>query len=469
MNNSDLLDHSKIVATSIIENPRLFEIVAYEMQLHPNELASPWDEVYQVALQLHPNTNLTVANISALSRVATAALNGCEPVDTTEGQMRFSAAVVRRESSRKRKISALRKSVAELEQGANPEEVTRKLSLELVHDESSAMRSPKVGEILKRVRMRQTPEVRIRTGIGWLDGATGGGIRNRSFIAVGAPEKGRKTSWLRSMAIYTLRKQVGNQLVPRDDVAVSVMAYENDQEISSADFVAMLAAECVYYRGWSKEQHNGQPLLSFCTADVAEKFMADESLIKPGKLKDAMTYAWQNLSLLNLEILDRSKQNGGIRTLSDLVTHKRRFVAQYPGKQHIMFVDYAQLVRNGGTDYEDMTAFAQTALDLAMEGDGCVFVAASQFSREAKRLKTAKQDGDVMGSKGSASIEEAVHFYFTTEYDPDTAADQLKVTLRRARRGKQGKRQFCDFRIHPESGLILGTQNGDILQGLTLT
>ena len=124
------------------------------------------------------------------------------------------------------------------------------------------VRSARTGDIIDRIRDEITKGIQTQvtpTGILWLDAELKGGLRSRRYIALGAREKGRKSTMLRNILLGAAREFKGWQrqkdmrmvpmYIPREGVSIALLAYENDQQITTWDFVSMLAYEYLYYRG----------------------------------------------------------------------------------------------------------------------------------------------------------------------------------------------------------------------------
>ena len=367
-----------------------------------------------------------------------------------------------------------------LDETKDEREITRRLVHDLSIERAVEVRSAKSGAIIDRIREEITKGVQTQvtpTGILWLDAELKGGLRSRRYMALGAREKGRKSTMLRNILLGASRQFVGwkrqadMRMVPlygpRENVSIALLAYENDQQITTWDFVSMLAYEYLHYRGLDKdgigEACNGE--------DVQSGFESGEWKRWPKPLYEAVLWAIAEYEQLPLYIYDSQPENGGLRTYDDMVriiNMHRGSVAQ-ENDHLIIAIDYAQLVHDTYRIFEDLQKFSNTCLATAT-GMNSTVIALTQFNRETNKMNARKEDtGDVMGTRGGADIEQDVHNYFEIIYDVEkNGDDKLEVRHRRARRGKSSRNRRQMFNIHPASGLILLTTHRSLTEYVSL-
>lgn len=240
---------------------------------------------------------------------------------------------------------------------------------------------------------------------------------------------------------------------------MAFLCYENDQEISYYDMVAMYAYEYLMAKG----KH--QVVIATAPVVMSGEQMDGEIIqtaYENGKLdtwmdvsQEAVRWAMDTVDLLPINVYDSQPENGNLHDLESLkqVIEMHKQVVVKPDQHFVVAVDYAQLVEHIGKDYEDMKAFSKQLLWTCQHYDATV-IALSQLNEATNYAKAAaggKRTVDHVGTKGGGSLEAAVHNYFTTSYNRDRP-DYLTVEQSRARRSPSKRKEF---EVHPPSGLII--------------
>jgi replicative DNA helicase len=454
---------SRVVVAGLIQGVDTVNRQRHLLGIRPEILSPKWREIYRRSEGVTPSVETlakTEGELAALEPLMDLRLNV-----TDIDQAAQECAEYYQIDGLKR---ALRNAETAIEKGEKPSLIRTTLVQEVSNTRAASGQKNDAASILHRMRTTATVPSTVKTNIAWLDSVTKGGARVGQLWVIGAPEKSRKTSFVRNVVMNVLR----DKGIPGGKAAVQFCALENDQIVTMADFVAMYAAEYIHYNGLAKKIHPvaKEPLAVFCDATTAEQYVADPNYIKHPDLRKAYDYAYRMCEGMVLEVLDRRADSGNLRTLEDIIEKKREFCAEHPGKHHIIVVDYAQIIKGKGTLFERIESFSDISLGLALEGEGATMIALSQFSREGKKEENTKQD--IIFSKGGADLEQACHYYLTCEYKEDLE-DYLFVELKRARRSGRKKVVFL---IDKHSGLLLESgrfegknfiSNGPILQSTT--
>lgn len=301
------------------------------------------------------------------------------------------------------------------------------------------------------------------TYLDWLDVLLGGGLRSKRMIAIGGKQKGRKSSVLRNILLGLARD---DRQRPNTNVSIALLNYENDRVITYFDFVAMLAAEWVWkHKHWNKPVRGlaGEPKIQdTLNAEKIQRIVTSRQLERWDALQQqAITYALTAMNALPLYIYDSEPMNGNLKTLDDLqgVAQLHRFRDVKPHQHYILAVDYAQLVGNGGTDYDDMRAFSTKMLELAQTLN-CTVLALTQFNEAYNKDRASGIDDNYIGTKGGGTLEATVQSYLVTHYDEDRP-HEITLKMARQRRGQAGKRTKTTFPLHPVTGWML-PPSGDV-------
>lgn len=304
------------------------------------------------------------------------------------------------------------------DESKDEEEITKRLIQDMSVMRAVEIRDASAHGIIDRIREELNAGIRTfvtPTGIDWLDKELKGGLRSKRYIALGAREKGRKSTALRNALLGASRvflhwqEVEGGHLVPiyeaREHVSIALFAFENDQQITIWDFIAMLTYEYLYYRGMDGERFDYERTIGdLCNGeDLQSGFESgDWATWKSENLRDAIVWGVHEAEQLHLYIYDSQPENGGLRTIDDL----KRIIAMHRGSialddDHLIFaLDYAQLVRGSGNMFEDLRETSATGLATAT-GMRSTFITLTQFNRDTNKSNAKKEDtGDVMGTRG---------------------------------------------------------------------
>lgn len=510
--------HTRAVIGAMLADPEIIDTIAHGDGLEPLDLyggkESPYgllysiilNDVYKEGLEVSPETVSAVTDkawtVESLYDILYEA--------KTEKQARTSATLCKEFAVRWNKILVLREAIGDLENIANDRNrILSHVVREMSKSDAVAMKSTRIGDVFmdmvesygkNRRRTIITP-----TGFSWLDSKKimSGGLRTARFIGIGGEEKNRKTTLARNMVLGVLREKQGLVPLPivevnpvtgeykvtqdksrkipyrkvRENVAVAFLAYENDREITTLDFIAMVMYEYMVYAKTSRKPWPGtsdKTMADYCDGETVQDALAkgdfdwdseltDEqfgnfaAMIKhmPRDWQDALFYAFLSLRGANLHTYDRDKQYGGLRGFAEMNQVVNRFSYDYsdPNIHKVIVIDYAQLVKGNGSLFENMSQFASEGLEIAMNKNATV-IALSQFSRQGKRDQRT-MPMDVLYTKGGADLEQAVQNYFQVVYNNEERPTALSVIQRRARRGGGGMHMRQTYDIHPASGLML--------------
>jgi hypothetical protein len=290
-----------------------------------------------------------------------------------------------------------------------------------------------------------------------MDDQMKGGLRSGRYYVFGGSEKGRKTSAIRNIILQSARRWTPEGFVPREDVNIVMLPFENDQGITTWDFVGMLAYEYLAFNQLSEVLWQNKPIHYLCNGEDIQMFVEEDAI--PGEMayREAIQYGIDTLARLNIFIYDSKDENGGLRRFSDLerVVNMHHTSCVQPGQHEIYIVDYAQLVLNEGKLFEDTRLLSGYMLHDIATGMNATAIALTQFNRETNKAKKKGEDtGDVMGTRGGADMEQDCHMYYEVEYDGEKSPGRIKLALRRARRAAGARSNTVEHYIHPASGYM---------------
>lgn len=365
---------------------------------------------------------------------------------------------------------------AEIQAGRPIDEVNRDVIRKIGRRRGVLMNDPSTKSIrdgvdLKRKNKQYTAIT--RTMINWLDNILNGGLRGKTILAIGARQKGRKTSLARNICLGATKRLIKGKWQANDKVSIAFMGFENPREATYFDFVAQLAAERIRELGLYDEEItiNGQQVFAHTKLDgekIQSAYERDglssiDPVTKdprwPVHLQQAIAYAMDLLDNLPIYIYDKSAKNGNLKTIESLRVavwaHKYEHVK--PGQHFVIVVDYAQLAKELGDDYKDMAALSELLLELAQDEElDCSIVVLSQFNEAGNWEKANEKRGqaqklDVVPTKGGGDLAATVQNYITLAYDSQNPRF-LRAELARSRRSSWSS---ITFEIHPSSGQIL--------------
>ena len=373
-----------------------------------------------------------------------------------------------------------------------------KYAFDMIQDESISadeVRSKLVSELSKTrssIQPSDTRSIRSRvmnkigTGeiepipltIPWFNYLTNGGIRSRRLFAIAGGEKSRKTTLTRNLILGALRKldlpddpakYIEKLYVPREDVRVAFLAFENDQETTWFDFVSMLAWDKLWRSGIGKNIVETQMGTFFYYELLNPELIMtamDNGKIKkwPVVIQKAIDEAMDTLDDLNLHIYDMNAKNGGLDTVDDMtrVINMHNVLYCKPDDKKMLCIDYAGLVRTPGmTDFQGQTEVVNRALYSANALDFAVMLLA-QYSRGYTREHKDSKNRTTVGTENSAALERGCHHYWEVSYDEDSPQilDVQQVRARRQGGGLRGKTRQ-KFHIDKVTGSIIDQYTSD--------
>lgn len=271
-------------------------------------------------------------------------------------------------SVRSQKLQSAQQLVHQLmDESVDVDEASSQAIRNLSRSRKAEIQDAHIGSIIARQKsVDAVPSFRTMTGIRWLDAQTRGGLRSGRFYVLGGREKGRKTSVMRNIMLNAAREAVYDdpnrppRFVPKQNVNVVLLPFENDQGITAWDFVAMLAWEHLYFHNRQNEQYNGQPIDAFCNGEDIQTFVEEKQMPNHRALVQAIEYGQEQLTQLPIFIYDSKPENGGLRRYVDLerVINMHHNAVRRPNEHAIYIVDYAQLVYNGGDLFKDTRLFS---------------------------------------------------------------------------------------------------------------
>jgi replicative DNA helicase len=320
----------------------------------------------------------------------------------------------------------------------------------------------------------------LPSSIEWLNVMTNGGFRPRRLIGIGGGEKSRKTTLVRNILMSIMRKAVSPkpgafgsvEYIPRPDVSVAFLAFENDQETTMLDFVSMLAMENLWNGGMGRSVcesvYGNIPYYAMLNPELILTAMDNGKIDKwPAQLRLAIDWAWEAVTKLPLSIYDMNPQNGGLYDDADMsrVMNMHNALVADGKKYKIIVVDYLSLVATPKRSaYEGQTEVVARLLHSANAQDTTVF-ALAQYSRGYQRDGEDKKQQKTVGTDNSPALERSCHHYFEVAYDEEhpQLLTAKQVRARRAAGGKNSNMKKL-FWIHPISGLVLSAyENNTVL------
>src|SRR5690606_9711704 len=242
-----------------------------------------------------------------------------------------------------------------------------------------------------RIRLGIEPRI-TPTNIAWIDYILGGGARTKRYIAIGGRQKGRKTTLLRNLILGLCIKNDGRKQSVNNEVAVSLFTFENDQEITFYDFVAMRAAQYCYNHRLETKREGNALGVDRLNGEIIQNAYESGKLEKwPDYLRKAVHQALTDVEQLPLYIYDSRPENGGLDSLNAL---RSAFEMQYQasnekGLHQIFCVDYIQKVHNGGTEHQDLRDVSTFLLWACQNYDATVITLA-QLNEAANYERASK-------------------------------------------------------------------------------
>lgn len=442
------------VLGGLLRNDRtLIERVLFGTSLKADDFEDEkYAKVYSRIVQhYHESLPCTPKVIASEGFFSASELEGMEKYTdaTAEEIVEFARAIVR-ESDRTNSLNKIDKVRVQLaRKGSNPYTVQEDLIRELNQGRRGlSMQDTNVSAILDRATTGDHHVFLTRTRMQKLDEALNGGLRSRRLIAIGGRQKGRKTTLAREILLSVL---FDSKWIPRPKVNVAFMAFENDQEDTIWDFTASVAAARMY--ALNKLDADAD----FLSGEImSEGFRQGKTSDKapyhtwPKVTRDSIDFAIQTMRGANLWVYDVNDHNGGLKDLASL--RRNAFAHHFnhvePDQHLIIVVDYAQLIRNGGTLYDDMRDLSSLLLELCNKLN-CTVIALTQFNEAYNKETATGQQTDFIGTKGGGDLEAACHTYITLSYSAKIP-DELGINVRRQRRGGSGS--YTMF-IHPPSGM----------------
>lgn len=460
--------HSAEIISAVMEDRNIAEELAWRQGLQAEHLTA--DGIYRVVwktiLEILPEKgmpttpdiiwtkNQNIIDLGALYQIK-------DSYSIGKDHALQSCSEVKRISKRHRQLEAVTKAQVALTRGDDSDPIITQLVRQLSASDTEVIQSTVIKDIVERINARiDAGEVQsiIPTHIPWLDAMMNGGLRPKRLIAIGGADKSRKTTLLRNIILNTLRNRTPSGWEFKQNISFALMAFENDQEITTFDFIAMLMFEYLREKGETDTYVGSVMAHELCDAETIERMYETyrKSKIHP-LMAAAIEYALEHIEQMNISIYDSATANGGLDTIDDLIRVTNMHTTLFAGKEIVVAVDYAQLAEDTGDTYKDMKRFSKAMLNKATTQRVTV-IALSQYNEEAKKARAQGIETGTVGTKGGGDLAQAVHNYFDVQYDSDNDDTRLKVTMPRARRGKGGKKSRQDFIIHPPSGYITGTR-----------
>lgn len=472
------MESNKLYGLLLQDDRELLKQLRFSVQLQARDIPGDnrlWDVICKMADE---GSAITPETVSALAGMPLEALKtAVDEAFTFSGNEALTIArkwVQRTEIARIEGVYAT--ASADIKAGRPIEEVNRDVIKKIGRRRGVVMNDPSMRSIREAVdakRLRKEYTAITRTNINWFDKVLNGGLRGKTILAIGARQKGRKTSMARNLVLGAAKRLNNGIWQPNAKVNIAFMGFENPREATYFDFVAQLAAERLVERGWYEEEIyvDGKAIPAHTKLDGEKIQSAYErdalSAIDPVTqeprwpvhLQEAIAYAMDLLDNLPIYLYDKSAKNGNLKTIESLRVavwaHKYEHVK--PGQHFIIVVDYAQLAKELGDDYKDMAALSELLLELAQDEElDCTIIVLSQFNEAGNWEKANEKRGqaqklDIVPTKGGGDLAATVQNYITLAYDSQNPR-YLLAELARSRRSGWGRIQF---EIHPASGHIL--------------
>lgn len=468
------MDSNILYGLLLQDDRELLKQLRFSVQLQARDIPDNqalWDTICQMADEGKAITPLTVSAIAGVPEeplkqaVDAAFASSANEVLSVARQW-----VARVETARIQGVYST--AAAEIKAGRPIDEVNRDVTKKIGQRRGIVMNNPSTRSIREGIDQKRALKkftAITRTTINWFDKILNGGLRGKTILAIGARQKGRKTSIARNLCLgASIRNSEAN---PK--VNIAFMGYENPREATYFDFVAQLATTYVREHGWYDREitESGARVPAHTKLD-GEKIQgayergtlsAVDPVTKepywPEHLQEAIAYAMDLLDTLPIYLYDKSPKNGNLNTIENLRVavwaHKYEHVR--PGQHFIIVVDYAQLARETGDEYLDMKNLSDLLLELAQDEElDCTIIVLSQFNEagnweNANQRRSGGQKLDVVPTKGGGSLAATVQNYVTLTYDGQNPR-YLLAELARSRRSGWGRMQF---EIHPASGQII--------------
>jgi hypothetical protein len=354
--------------------------------------------------------------------------------------------------------------VQNLDMKNNPTEIRNDAIRDLSKVGDSTVKNNNMPLIWKEIMdaRGQGQQIPYSTNIHWLDHILKGGLRRGRHIAIGAPEKMRKSTWMRNVVLGVLQDYENGVSTPRDNVHVVVLNFENDRHITMIEFLCMVTMQLMWDDpAIANGLYNGKPRHLLLDPELIQTKIDDSTIMEYFDKITAKLFGEARgiLGRTNLVVYDKTRDGGHLRTLDDVWRIARTYRALYtkPEDFVVYVIDHLHLVDvpNVRDKNDKVDAVARSIKDIP-DDLNAMLITLAQFNRQAKWNKHAKDEIDVMGTSGSSALEQDVQNYMDTQYDGVESPDKLTVRMRRSRRSGGGLDMKQDFLIHPQTGAVLG-------------
>lgn len=438
---------------------------------------------YRLALACIAKATLdnTSPNPSVLYKISNQKLNLDWLEDLAEREISMSRAM---ESAKQCKEYSIRHStqtilndgiVANQDISKNASDVRNSVIQELSAIGDHSVEKQSIFEIMKNIyeKAGSNNDTPFSTNNLWLDYQLSGGLRRGRHIAIGAPEKQRKSSWMRNIVLGVLQDYNQGTWTPRKNVHVCLLNFENDRNITALEFVCMQSAINLFDKDphMANSNFKNKPLHYAYDAERIQTAISEDRFHEYFDKYGMRTFlqAEKQVSNLNLAIYDKTREGGHLRDLDDLWRIARTYRALYTKKSDLVIyvVDHMHLVKAKGINDKNAraSAVAMSIQDIPDDLDATLITLA-QFNRSSKyNGQNGENEIDVMGTSGASELEQDVQNYMDTQYNSAETPSKLTVRMRRSRRGQMGLNVKKDFAIHPPTGAIVdfdyekGSQN----------
>lgn len=358
----------------------------------------------------------------------------------------------------------LHESLRELEGGKPLKEVKAGLSRKLQTTRGVIAQDSSPRSIRQRIdaRIERGEWVKITpTRLEWFDSLFDGGLTEKDIIGIGGAQKRRKTTVARWLALNAAINKDG---MANKKVSIAFCTFENDQESTYWDFVAMLAVRCALAKDWYQEK-----IINEATGELVVKHdghnLTVADILNPRQIRKAyerkrlakwnahaqecVRYAMAMMDDLNIYIYDRTQENGALRSLESLkaCTQLHHFAHVTPEQHYLVFVDYAQLVISDGEIFKDMRLFSDWMIEAA-QGFPCTMVCMAQLNEASNKDRAKGDKSDYLGIKGGGDFLAAVFYMIAVEYDKKNPTE-LPIRLAESRKAGTA---WARFEIHPATG-----------------
>lgn len=454
------LHEPSLIANLLISERNAVEDVRFVADLQPEDFSDPklrkaYEvilDAYQQGLSPNPKVVHTVSNklldLDWLESLA----EGAEFLMPTE--LISHAKLIVQEAEIRGTSKVLVGGLQAIESSRDIALIKADLVNHLTHTRSGNTKDSSISAILARHQANPDSMLVTPTHLPWLDEWLKGGLRSGRFMAIAGPQGGRKSTWARNVVLGAARNK---RHEPRQNVTIAWMAFENDQQISSYDFVAMLAVEWLRENGKYDEKIDGKLIREVLDAETISYAIRARTLDKwPATARQAITVGIETASKYPITIYDSAIETGNLVSQTALwrCVHAHHFNYVKDDKTHlIVVIDYAQLVRETGRLYEDMELLSRDCLQVVARLN-CTIILLSQFNESYNRdVSKGEQGKGWQGIKGGGDIKAGVQNLMTVEYDDEVSPNTLRVKSGKARRGKTTTGYA--YTIDPTSGLVL--------------